>query len=52
MGEDVSRELIGASARIVPPVVRINLVPDSDIAEILRNFERLYLVSSIGFLVN
>ncbi len=52
VGQHIGGDLIGAVARIVAPVVGIDLVADGDVAHVLRDLERADLVFGVGFGVN
>ena len=48
MGQHIGGDLIGAVARIVAPVVGIDLVADGDVAHVLRDLERANLIFGVG----
>ena len=52
MRQHIGDDLIGAVARIVAPVVGIDLVADGDVAHVLRGLERAHLVFGVGLGVN
>ena len=52
MGEYIGRDLLGRVARVVLPVVGIDLVAHADVAHVLHDFERTYLVLGIGLLID
>ena len=50
--QHVSTISFGAAARVVAPVVRIDLVADGDVAQILRQLQRANLVGGVGLLID
>ena len=52
MRQNIGSNVFRAAPRVVPPVVGIELVADSDVSHLLRGFERTHLIFCVRFLVD